>query len=59
MSDELEFPPIPAGSLLAEIDAQQDDLLRQLDELNERLEILLKECTPEKPTDVRLSVRAA
>ena len=30
MSDEIELPSIPAGSLLEEIDAQQDDLLRQL-----------------------------
>ena len=58
MSDELELPPVPPGSLLAEIDAQQDDILRQLDELNARLEGLLKECTPGKPTDQPF-VRAA
>lgn len=46
MSDEIELPALPVGSLLAEIDAQQDDLLRQLDELNERLECLLRECSP-------------
>lgn len=46
MSDEIELPSVPAGSLLEEIDAQQDDLLRQLDELNHRLERLLQECTP-------------
>ena len=46
MSDEIELPSIPAGSLLEEIDKQQDDLLRQLDELNNRLESLLRECTP-------------
>jgi hypothetical protein len=46
MSDEIELPSIPAGSLLEEIDAQQDDLLRQLDELNDRLECLLRQCAP-------------
>ena len=46
MSDETELPALPVGSLLAEIDAQQDDLLRQLDELNERLECLLRQCVP-------------
>jgi hypothetical protein len=46
MSDETELPPLPAGSLLAEIDKQQDDLLRELDELNGRLESLLMECSP-------------
>lgn len=46
MSDEIELPSLPASSLLEEIDAQQDDLLRQLDELNGRLECLLRECTP-------------
>jgi hypothetical protein len=59
MSDELEIPPIPAGSLLAEIDAQQDELLRQLDELNQRVEDLLRECTPEKPGQSGPIVRAA
>jgi hypothetical protein len=58
MSDELELPPVPPGSLLAEIDAQQDDILRQLDKLNARLEGLLQECTPAKPTE-RPFVRAA
>jgi hypothetical protein len=46
MSDENELPALPVGSLLAEIDAQQDDLLRQLDELNDRLELLLQQCAP-------------
>jgi hypothetical protein len=46
MSDEIELPSIPASSLLEEIDAQQDDLLRQLDELNGRLECILRECAP-------------
>jgi len=59
MSDELEIPPLPAGSLLAEIDAEQDELLRQLDELNQRVEALLRECTPEKPGDARPVIRAA
>ena len=46
MSDEFELPSIPASSLLEEIDAQQDDLLQQLDQLNDRLECLLRECSP-------------
>jgi hypothetical protein len=41
MSEDTEVPPLPASSLLAQIDAQQDDVLKQLDELNERLEGLL------------------
>jgi hypothetical protein len=57
MSDETELPALPVGSLLAEIDAQQDDLLRQLDELNDRLECLLRECTP--PADNPSAKRAA
>ena len=46
MSDEIDLPALPAGQLLAEIDKQQDDLLRQLDELNARLECLLQEAAP-------------
>ena len=49
MSDEIDLPALPAGQLLAEIDKQQDDLLRQLDELNVRLECLLQEATPRAP----------
>lgn len=56
MSDETELPALPVGSLLAEIDAQQDDLLRQLDELNDRLECLLRECAP---AESRTASRAA
>jgi hypothetical protein len=48
MSDEIDFPSVPASLLLAEIDAEQDDLLRRLDELNARLETILKECVPPK-----------
>jgi hypothetical protein len=46
MSDEIELPSLPASTLLEEIDAQQDDLLRQLDDLNLRLESLLNSCAP-------------
>lgn len=46
MSDEIDLPAHPAGQLLAEIDKEQDDLLRQLDELNARLECLLLEAAP-------------
>jgi len=48
MSEEYELPSVPAALLLAEIDVQQDDLLRQLDELNERVEKVLLECAPPK-----------
>jgi hypothetical protein len=51
-SDDLDLPSTPAGSLLAAIDAEQDDLLRQLDVLNERLEQILRECTPAKEPDL-------
>ena len=44
MNDDIEFPAVPAGDLLAQIDAQQDDLLSQLDDLNSRLEALLATC---------------
>jgi hypothetical protein len=33
----------PARSLLEDLEARQDEVIRQLDELNERLEQLLKE----------------
>jgi hypothetical protein len=56
MSDETELSALPVGSLLAEIDAQQDDLLRQLDDLNERLECLLRQCAP---AETRSITRAA
>jgi hypothetical protein len=50
MSDEPSFESHPAVLLLAEIDAQQDDLLRQLDQLNERIEgILRREIKPPAP----------
>lgn len=52
MSDDIELPGLPASSLLEEIDVQQDDLLRQLDELNTRLECLLRECTPSQSVPV-------
>jgi len=61
MSDEIELPSdlpsLPAGSLLEEIDKQQDDLLRQLDDLNNRLECLLRECAP--PAEDQSARRAA
>jgi hypothetical protein len=57
MSDETELPALPVGSLLAEIDKQQDELLQQLDELNSRLECLLMECTP--PAEDQSARRAA
>lgn len=48
MSDEIDLPSVPAAQMLAEIDKEQDDLLRQLDDLNARLEKILHECTPPK-----------
>lgn len=35
-------PSAPAPTLLEELDARQDDVLQQLDELNRRLEALLR-----------------
>jgi hypothetical protein len=35
--------------LLQELETRQDEVLRQLDELNARLEKLLAEYTPQKP----------
>lgn len=35
-------------SLLQELDTRQDDVLRQLDELNSRVETLLKTCLAER-----------
>ena len=45
---------VPAGeaSLLAEIDLRQDEVLRQLDELNARLEQVLTEYNPARPADL-------
>jgi hypothetical protein len=44
---------VPAGeaSLLAEIDVRQDEVLRQLDELNARLEQVLAEYNPARPAE--------
>ena len=41
-----ELPPVPAASLLASIDAEQDQLLIELDLLNARLESVLRDCAP-------------
>jgi hypothetical protein len=37
--------------LLQDLDARQDDLLAQLDELNHKLEFLLASLRPDSPTD--------
>jgi len=43
----------PSPTLLEEIDAQQDELLDQLDALNTRIERVLKECAlRDLPLDV-------
>lgn len=40
----------PARSLLEDLEARQDEVIRQLDELNERLEQLLKDHASERLT---------
>lgn len=53
MEDLSELPTsLPAAQLLAEIDAQQDELLAQLDQLNGRLEEILRECSPPREESV-------
>jgi hypothetical protein len=41
-------------SLLAELDRRQNDVLRQLDDLNDRVERLLEECLAARNADDRL-----
>jgi hypothetical protein len=36
-------------SLLEELDARQNEILDQLDELNARIERVLKDCLPKEP----------
>ena len=42
-------------SLLEELDARQDEILAQLEELNARIERVLKECLPAKVPQLRLA----
>jgi hypothetical protein len=39
-------------TLLQELDARQDDVLRQLEELNSRIESLLKTCLSEREREL-------
>jgi len=41
------LPPSP----VAELEARQDDVIRQLDELNTRIEQLLREYSSARPSD--------
>ena len=40
--NEIEFANV-SGGLLAELDAQQDDVIRRLDRLNHRIEQLMRD----------------
>lgn len=42
-------------SLLEELDARQNEVLDQLDELNAQVERVLKECVPAKVPQLRLA----
>jgi len=42
-------------SLLEELDARQNEILDQLDELNARIERVLKECTSTKEPQLRIA----
>ena len=42
-------------SLLEELDARQDEILAQLEELNARIERVLKDCLPTKEPQLRLA----
>ena len=42
-------------SLLEELDTRQDEILAQLEELNARIERVLKECLPAKVPQLRLA----
>ena len=48
MADNLE----PHFTLLDELDARQDSVISALDELNERLESLLRDFTQGPPTEI-------
>jgi hypothetical protein len=45
-----DLPPVPAAALLAAIDAEQDDLLRALDQLALQVESLLTSCAAAEAT---------
>jgi hypothetical protein len=42
-------------SLLEELDARQNEILDQLEELNARIERVLKECVPAKEAHLRIA----
>ncbi len=42
----------PAYSRVAELESRQDDVIRQLDQLNARIEQVLREWAPAKPAPV-------
>ena len=42
-------------SLLTEIEARQDDVLRKLDHLNDRIELALKQFGSQRETDILLA----
>lgn len=63
-TEEFELPASPASQLLAMIDVEQNQLLIALDDLNERIESLLRTCVPAhvpaEATDLdQLRVKAA
>lgn len=59
MNDLADLPSSPVLDLLREIDRQQDDVLNGLDELNRRLEAILKSCAPPKEEPETIAFPAA
>jgi hypothetical protein len=45
-TEEFDAPTTQAAQMLAAIDAEQNQLLTDLDALNDRIESLLRECQP-------------
>ncbi len=46
----------PPGSLLDELDQRQNEVLQQLDDLDRRLESLLRDCMSRRPTTQEAAV---
>ncbi len=46
----------PPGSLLDELDQRQNEVLQQLDDLDRRLESLLRDCLSRRPTTQEAAV---
>jgi hypothetical protein len=55
LSSAMSTASTSAQSLLEELDARQNEILDQLEELNSRIERVLKECVPAKDEQLRIA----